>query len=117
MSYNIIKSIYPVRCARQAATVPNLRLEIEDQKFFGIWGVLLESMFAHLGPLLSLLLYILLDIANTAAGNCRKLLEKSIELGAKFDEKSLKIEAPGALWRTSATLLAPSWPRCDWERI
>ena len=41
----------------------------------------------------------------------RKLLEKSIEFGPKFEEKSLKIEAPGALLRSSVALLAPRWPK------
>ena len=67
--FDSVSGVYPGRFARQAATVPKLRLKL------------------------------------------KKLLEKLFEFGPKFGEKSLKIEAPGALLRSSVTLLAPRWPK------
>ena len=59
-----------MRCARQPATVPNLRLKIEE--------------------------------------SCS---EKQLNFWWKIGGKSMKIETPGALLSSWATLLAPRWPK------
>ena len=66
-----------MRCARKAATLPNLRLEV--------WEKLKQ------------------DDEN--------MLENGVENGVKSGVKSLKIRAPGVVWSSWATLLAPRWPK------
>ena len=62
-----------MRCARKAATLPNLRLEV--------WEKLKQDD------------------------------ENMIENGVENGVKSLKIRAPGVVWSSWATLLAPRWPK------
>ena len=69
-----------MRCARKAATVPNLRLEV--------WEKLKQDD------------------------------ENMLENGVGNGVKSLKIRAPGVVWSSWATLLAPRWPKMRfWTRL
>ena len=62
-----------MRCARKAATLPNLRLEV--------WEKLKQDD------------------------------ENMFENGVGNGVKSLEIRAPGVVWSSWATLLAPRWPK------
>ena len=73
-----------MRCARKAATLPNLRLEV--------WEKLKQDDESML---------------KNEVGN-------AVEIGVK----SLKIRAPGVVWSSWATLLAPRWPKMRfWTRL
>ena len=63
-----------MRCARKAATVPNLRLGIRK---------------------------------NTLKQHDENIIQNGIENGIK----SLQNPAPGVVWRSWATPLAPRWPK------
>ena len=69
-----------MQCARKAATVPNLRLEVQEK---------LKQDDEHM-----------------------------LENGDGNGVKSLKIRAPGVVWSSWATLLAPRWPKMRfWTRL
>ena len=46
------------------------------------------------------------------------MLENGVENGVEIGVKSLKIRAPGVVWSSWATLLAPRWPKMRfWTRL
>ena len=46
------------------------------------------------------------------------MLENEVENGVEIGVKSLKIRAPGVVWSSWATLLAPRWPKMRfWTRL